>query len=424
MFYSVLTLQRIIGKRWIDMWNLLKNRNLTLIAVGNTISQFGDRLTHMALIGLIAAFQPGSSMAFSKMAIFFSLPVILLALPGGILADRFPRKRILLIADFSRAVLLGGMAYSVYHWQSMNVAYAIVFLVFVFTIFFNVTRGSFIPEIVPEQDLLHANSLMTFLARIATVLGTVLGGFIADHIPFEVIFVGDGLTYLVSFLCILAIRPLYTSRSLAARADAEVQMPPRRFSPRALWNALKHPVVRVVMLSVALFGLLSAASYSLMIPLVQQLRGWGTSGVGIMGGMIAVGMILGAWIMGHFGRDTWMGPVLAISFLLLGSLTALMPRVVVFWGIGVGAIVAGALSSAILIVQDTLFQKKVENALRGQVFGSREVVVSISFLVNTVGLGWLGDHIGMWRALVLSGVAISVGGVAIGWLWRKIPSST
>ncbi len=403
------------------MWSLLKNRNLTLIAIGNTISQFGDRLTHMALIGLIAAYQPGSSMAFSKMAVFFTLPVIFLALPGGVLADRFPRKRILLLSDLARALLLGVMAYSVIQWHSMNVAYAIVFLVFVFTIFFNVTRGSFIPEIVAESDLLHANSLMTFLARIATVLGTVIGGIVADRIAFPVIFSVDGLTYLVSFLCILAIRPLYSRFRGSQHSSAPPPTP--KFSASALWLALKHPVVRVVMLSVALFGLLSAASYSLMIPLVQQLRGWGTSGVGIMGGIIAVGMILGAWIVGHFGKDHWMGPILMIAFLCLGLLTMAMPGVVTFWGIGLGAIVAGALSSAVLIVQDTLFQKKVEDALRGQVFGSREVVVSISFLANTLILGWLGDHLGMWPTLAISGILISLGGVGIGALWRNIPGA-
>lgn len=363
------------------MLKAIKSKNLLLLSIGNSISQLGDRFTHMALIGFIGEYQPGSPLAFGKMAFFFTLPVIIGALPSGKIADIFDKKKILILGDFLRALLLFYMGFLVMKGNmEMWKIYGAVFLLFLFTIPFNVARSAFIPQIVPEEMLLTANSFLIFLARISTVLGTVLGGWLSDRIPLYILLFIDGLTYLLSMFLIMFIRPV---RRAVTKISSPLKIPFREIFQFKL---------QYVYLSIFIFGVITSGTYTLVVPFIQQTRELGETGVGASGGILALGMILGAYLMGNFVRERYLKSVFLLSFVSLISFYLLIPTDASFALILFFSFVSGIFSSIIGITQDTLIQKRANEEVRGILFGMKEILISLTFLVFVLVFGYLGER--------------------------------
>lgn len=391
-----------------------------LLTLGNMVSQFGDRVTHMALIAIVGAFQPGSHLAFSAMSVFFTLPVILFGPISGIVADRFPRKGILLVGDFARAALIALLPFLLVGTGKLLSAYAIVFLVFSLTIFFNIARVSLIPDIVPQTHLLTANSVLSFVARIATVIGTVLGGFLVDWLGWFRAFFIDAATYLISFLCILMIA-LPLQRPTPSPASEDPQTSPLRDLQAAFGYASRDTLVRFILGTVALFGFLSAAAYVLLVMLIQQELGLGTRGVGIAGGLMAVGMILGALALSLVRATLPRKPLILwslVGFGLLYLAAAVLP--ITFGAVIVGGTLAGVFTSALLIGQDTVLQEWVDEEVRGRIFGIKEWVVSLAFLISTVVLGVLAETVARGKlAYGFTALLIFLATLGLAWVVRN-----
>ena len=86
--------------------NIVKNRNFSLLWVGQTISQFGDRLNQMALIALVYRYAPGSSMQMAKIMAFTIIPVFLIGPIAGVYVDRWDRRRTMVVCDILRGLLV------------------------------------------------------------------------------------------------------------------------------------------------------------------------------------------------------------------------------------------------------------------------------------------------------------------------------
>ncbi len=384
---------------------LHRNRSFLFLAGANFISQFGDRLTHMGLIGLVALLKPHSTLAFSTMALFFALPVILWGLPSGYFADRFSRKSLLLVGDFSRLVLLALLAFLARrNLVTLPLLYGFVFVVFLFGAMFNISRNALIPDLVARPQLLRANAVLTLIARISTVLGTVIGGLLVQRMGAAPAFALNALTYGLSFVLVLGIR--VPARSPAAR-------PSRVFQDlqEGLHEALHNRPVRAVLITVVFLAFLAALSYTLLVPYVQQWIHLGTEGVGILGGLLAVGMFLGAGLAGSVLRDRWAPAVLALGLGLLGLGVLAVPQVtrhIVLYG---GTVLAGAVAAVVATLQDTLLQQHTPGDRLGKIFGLKEILLSAVFLLSSFGLAVLADFRGMAPTLRLAGGALLVAGV-------------
>ena len=85
---------------------ILKNRNFFFLWSGQIISQFGERLSQMALIGLVYVQAPGSTLQLAKILSFTILPVFLIGPEAGVYVDRWNRRQTMFICDFLRASLV------------------------------------------------------------------------------------------------------------------------------------------------------------------------------------------------------------------------------------------------------------------------------------------------------------------------------
>ena len=108
---------------------VLKNRDFFLLWLGQIISQFGERLSQMALIGLVYMKAPGSTMQLAKVLSFTILPIFLIGPVAGVYVDRWDRRRTMFVSDFLRAALVFLIVLAIALKWPMITIYILIFLI-------------------------------------------------------------------------------------------------------------------------------------------------------------------------------------------------------------------------------------------------------------------------------------------------------
>jgi MFS transporter, DHA3 family, macrolide efflux protein len=184
---------------------VLKNRNFFLLWIGQVISQLGDRLDQMALIGLVYMRAPGSAMQIAKILSFTIIPVFVVGPIAGVYVDRWDRRRVMYACDLLRAALVLSIPFFLTYGHSLIPIYLVIFVVFSIGRFFVPAKLSIIPDLVPPKDLVLANSLVNTTGMIAAILGFGISGLVVEWLGAKAAFYLDSLSFLISAALIFAI---------------------------------------------------------------------------------------------------------------------------------------------------------------------------------------------------------------------------
>ncbi|MCI0556751.1 MAG: MFS transporter [Anaerolineae bacterium] len=191
------------GKSAPSMFSVFRNRSFTLLWIGQLISSMGSALTALAASILVYRVT-GSAQSVGLMLIATSGPTLVIGLIAGVYVDRFDRKRIILISDLLRAILIFLIPFLISF--NINWLYVIVALTSAITQFFDSAHASILPEVTSEKELSAATSLMAVSSLGSTTIGFAMAGFIATSLNIDWAFYLDGLSFLISALLILFTR--------------------------------------------------------------------------------------------------------------------------------------------------------------------------------------------------------------------------
>jgi len=415
--------QRIMG--------VLRIRKFMVFSISQAVSLFGDKLDYMALLAMIAALASikgwESSRAISILTVVITLPTILFGPLAGVLVDRWNRRKVMIVCDSLRAILVASMPLLALRTMNLTVVFIIAFFVFLLGQFFNTARLSIIPNLVESQNLLEANSFSNLIGRISTFMGMLLGGLIVDwqfwrHIGLQQTwtagFYVDSLTFVVSAVTLMFLPIAYTARA-AAVAGLVTAEPPARTSGGTIWDAIRHQISRVVsdfrealalirrdhsirfvILSVTMYVLLGAAILVLLVPVIQGARndiavkglrglGSGTKGVGFVGAAGSIGLVVSSIVYGFIGRRIRKRNTILGGFAILGIIGCLVALSNSLLWILLLAVIAGLVLSPIYIAQDTLLHETVPEEARGRIFSAREWFMNVSIALCAVVIGQL-----------------------------------
>ena len=227
----------------IKLLTRLENRNFQRLWWGQLISQFGDRIHQMALVALVAERAHGSTLMLAKLMACTIIPVFFIQPIAGVLVDRWDRRMTLLICDIARGILVLLIPLVFIFWKTLVPINILVFLVFCFSRFYQPAKMSIIPDLVPKDYLLTANSLVSTTGMIAFILGCALGGILVDRYGARVGFMVDAATFFISGAFVFSIdisRRFKVSRELLWKAGREI-VGPRASGPGLGDGHLKHP---------------------------------------------------------------------------------------------------------------------------------------------------------------------------------------
>ncbi len=381
----------------------LRIRNYRLFAAGGVISNVGTWMQRIGQDWLVLQLT-GSGVALGITTALQFLPMLLFGLLGGVLADRYPKRRVLAAANAALAVVglvLGLLvvtgAVAVWH------VYVLAFLLGTATAVENPTRQSFVVEMVGSEELPNAVGLNSASFNAARVVGPALAGFL-------IVATGStGLVFLLnaaSYLAVLA--------SLRAMRPSELSPAPRvERAPGQLREGLAYVAARpdlvlvlVVVFFVGTFGLNFSITTALM---ATQVFHKGAGEYGVLGSVMAIGSLTGALLAARRGRPRLRLVVgAAVVFGLLELAAGLMPTYETF---AIILIPVGLSALTFITAANATLQLRADPAVRGRVMALYMVVFFGGTPLGAPILGAVAEHAGARWSLVVGGVVSAVAAV-------------
>ncbi|HVS85606.1 MAG TPA: MFS transporter [Gaiellaceae bacterium] len=166
---------------------------------GQTISEFGSSVSGLAIPILAAVSLHASPFEFSLLGVLGFLPFILFALPAGVWVDRLRRRRILIVGDASRAVLLA-LIPILWATHELRIWHLLVlqFVIGVFTVFFDVAYQSYLPALIQREHLVDGNAKLQLTVSVAQVAGPGIAGSLIAALTAPYAIVVDAISFVFS----------------------------------------------------------------------------------------------------------------------------------------------------------------------------------------------------------------------------------
>lgn len=354
------------------------------------ISQFGDRVHQMALVGLIAVRHPGSSFELAKLLAFTIIPVFLIGPIAGVYVDRWERRRTLFVCDFLRGLLVLSIAFYFMHLPSLLPLYGVVFIIFALSRFYVPAKMSFIPEMVPNAQLHIANSLVTVTGMIALVLGALLGGLIVEKSGPQGGFVWDAVTFFASGLLVFSIMP-----------RRRLQLDKERFLNsgreminihKTVWHEITDGIkyirqqkdIQFIFIMMSILFAAGGAIYVVIIVFIQNAFGSVTRDLGFLAVPLGIGLFCGSISYGKWGARYSKWKAIFWSLILGGAMVAFFAATVHttqnrYLAAGL-AFVLGLVTGPIVIASNTVIHTVCDAKMSGKVFSALEFVMHLAFL--------------------------------------------
>ncbi|KPK63489.1 hypothetical protein AMJ83_06865 [candidate division WOR_3 bacterium SM23_42] len=409
------------------MFSLLKKRGILFLGLSTTISQLGDRLTHMVIITLIGIMFPGRISAFSQFSVTISLPIVILSPFAGVIVDHFNKQQIMFRCHLIQSGIIFLTPFFIMLTRSIIPVWVLVVLFFSLDLFNNTSKNSVVPDLVEYDQLVSANSMILALNRIATFIGMVGGGFLIAWVGWQVGFFIDASTHLIAGTLVLGMgaKKLFEPvRKVDFSFSTELKKSFNTFRSdlkELSLLLLRDRMVILVMISVFVLPFVSAVGYTVLIYLVQQEFGMGTPGVGLLGGIIGVGMLAGALLIGHFGRYFSRGLIIIFSISTLVVFFFIGPFFISPVFLYVLAFIVGIVYSFIGISQDTILQEDVLKGIRGRIFATKEFIANVTFVVWAVMVGVISTILSPFMIIRFVSIVLLVILVFTTIIYRSIP---
>src|SRR5438132_3387736 len=207
-----------------DKFAALRSRDFRLLLGGQVVSLTGTQMQQVAVVWQLYLLS-GSPLALGMLGLFRVVPIVVFALGGGVLADAFDRRKLMLITQSTLALVSVTLAVLAHAQKTTPAAiYGLAFVAGAATAFDSPARQALVPRLVDKAQLTNALSLYVTIFQIAAIAGPAVGGVLLAATGPTFIYVVDVFSYAVVVGALLAMRHRHTGRAgapVSLRAIAE-----------------------------------------------------------------------------------------------------------------------------------------------------------------------------------------------------------
>jgi MFS family permease len=364
----------------------LRHRDFRLLWSGQTVSQIGDAAFVVAL-GWRAFTLTNKASSLGIVLMVESLGLVTTLLIGGVLADRYSRKLLLIGSDLTRAVVIAGLAVvDASGHLSFGLLIGFVALHGLGSGLFQPAFGGIVPLLVDEPHLGSANALVGISRQAAYVVGPAAAGLIYGVAGSSAIFAVDALSFVVSAALLAFARP-----RVYERAPTE---PLRRELTTGFRYVADVPWLWITIGTFSLVLLVGFAAFQVLLPkLVRQEWAGGVGAYGLLFALQGIGMVIGSIVLGQTAPTRRRGILIYSLFVanaIFGSLLGLSPW---YGGAAVLQIGRGFCLGFAITLWDTMLMQRVPSHMLSR-------VISMDWFGS---LGLLPAGLALWA--LLSGLA-------------------
>ena len=368
---------------------LSSNRDFAKLWAALLVSLLGDWFSTIVISALIVTYTQGTGyqgIAVSGFLIARMLPPLLMRPLAGVLADRFDRKRLLIVSDLLRALAVLGLLFTTRSPDYLPLVYVFVIIQFLVSSVFEPARNAIMPSILYRHQLVIGNTLSSVTWSAMLAVGAITGGLVAELFGIDIALLIDSATFLLSALLVAMIRIPDQPRSELGQAPREVKDKAERTFMDGIRYFLRHPATAAAIFVKA--GQSITSSDTLLIIYGTQVFALGDQGItsmAILWAAFGIGAIVGPLLTNRISdgstRTLRRLIILGFAFIALGWLV---------WGIAPSlevlalAVVVRAMGGSVnWTYSSVIIQQQVADEYLGRMF-------SLDFagfeLVQTVGI--------------------------------------
>jgi MFS family permease len=386
---------------------LRSNRQFRFLWLGQVVSQMGDWFDTIAVYTITLRLT-GSSRAVALIMVARFLPSFVIGPLSGVIADRFSRRAIMIIADLLRAGVVLGFLF-VRRPDQMWLVYALTVLQLGFSTFFEPAKTASIPSIVADHELVAANAIASVTWSAMLTLGAALGGFVAGWFGTDAAFVLDSVSFLASAALIASVhfpkRPLRQKAKLTVGkalgiSDTIEGARYVKHRPRVFAYLMVKPAWGVgggILTLLAVFG-----------ERIFPVGGNTATGIGVLFMARGIGTAVGPIVARRWTGETrkQMQVAIGIAFLIGGAFYFAFSASHSFVLALLFLAIAHTGGSILWVFSTVLLQRETEDQFRGRVFAAEFALVTLTMGASNYLVGELMDRFGLSPRLVTAGVGV------------------
>src|SRR6266566_2759912 len=341
-------------------WRVLRNRNYSLLFWGQLISAAGTQMQIVAVSWQVYLLTH-SAMALGLIGLVQAIPRLIFSLVGGVFADVFDRRKMLIVIEILLAATSAALALcTIFNVINIVIVYIVVLIAASVSAFEFPTRQAIVPGLVPREQMTDAMSLNMAMMQLTFIIGSTLGGFVIAWVGVANTYWLDVFSYLVVIGSILIM--------IVPRLPVEKRAQP---GLGALVDGARflrsHPVILAV-LSLDFFAMFFGSPKALLPVYASDIMHVGPQGLGILTAATSIGAVTIAPFTGMIGRITRQGIGVVLSIIVWGlciiafglSPTPLLLGVLFLAG-------AGAADMVSMVLRGLIIQLTTPDEFRGRI---------------------------------------------------------
>ncbi|HMD31775.1 MAG TPA: MFS transporter [Candidatus Acidoferrales bacterium] len=397
--------------RGLVAFRALRHRNFRLFFAGQLISLIGTWMQTVAQSWLVYR-MTGSAVLLGTVGFVSQIPVFFLATVGGIVADRYPKRQIVVATQATSMILAFLLAWltltgRVQVWQIIVLS-ALLGVVNAFDI---PARQSFFVEIVGKDDLQSAIGLNSSIFNGARIIGPAIAGILVALIQEGWCFFVNGVSFIAVITGLLMMR--VKEREIRSGSTDALQEAMEGFR-----YALGSPTILALLLLVALVSAVGVP-YTVLMPIVaDRILHGGPRTLGLLMGATGVGAMMGALTLAMHRGVRGLGRIAAAAACGFGASLVLFSFSRWFAVSMVLLIPVGYCVMLQMAATNTLLQTMAPDRLRGRVMALYSMMFMGMAPVGSLGAGFAADRLGVPVTLAIGGAACIVGSLVFA---RRLP---
>jgi MFS family permease len=384
--------------------SLWRHRDFLLLWAGETVSQVGTMVSHLALPLLAATSLGASAWEMGLLVAAERGAFLLVGLPAGVLVDRVRRLPVMIAADLVRFALFASIPLA---WALGVLTFAqllvVALLAGVATVLFDVGYQSVLPAVVGRAGLVDGNAKLESTRAAAETAGPALGGGLVQLVGAAAAVLLDAVTYLVSAAFLLRMR---TQEAVPAR-DPDRSL--RADIAQGLRYVLGHPLLRAITLCTGTANLFGGVLAAVSVLFLARELGQPPAVIGLVLAAGSAGGVLGALTAGRWIRRLGQGRTVVISLLVTGPVALVLPLTtpgagLAWFALGTAAVAYGGV--VYNVAQVSFRQSVTPDHLLGRMNASIRFLVWGTIPIGGLLGGALGELAGLRATLLITAVGI------------------
>jgi MFS family permease len=434
------TLERPSGKH--DPYAAFRFPAFVFYTSGNLISVIG-RLMFMVAVEWEIYARTHSATALGLVGLMIALPVVLLSLPAGHIADRFPRKRIVLVTQALSAICSLALAFvswrhlAIPNWpvlqkgnhflygialvferhtyfQFDDLSIPLIYLILLISAtgrtFGWAARSSYFPQLVPRDAFANAVTWNSSVFQIGSVVGPAIGGLLIVRAGFPFIYMLDAICAMSFFLLVLPIRSSDHGSS----------------SERNAWRSLKEGIrfmlsKKVILATITLdmFAVLLGGATAILPVFADQILHCGPIGLGWMRAAPGIGAFIMALLIAYLPPMKHAGKTLLWCVTGFGLATIIFGVSHYLWLSLAMLFMTGAFDSVSVVVRHTLLQLLTPDSMRGRISAVNNIFIGTSNELGALESGLTAALFGPVISVVAGGVGTILVVLVVSRIWPE-----